>query len=172
MSQSNRKYAGFCCREILDRLLQKYTPMIRSICAQRLNCHQCDDLQQDAFLRVVRSCHRVRDPEHLPAYVRVVTNNLVSDRLRARRNLPRQLQSDDSVFEALPERSSAGFEDEQRELEHEIEKLPEPLRQVLDLFYFHRLDYAAIAAQTGLTVGAVGQRLSRARRSLRKAMAG
>lgn len=54
-------------------------------------------------------------------------------------------------------------------LQDKVETLPEGLKNVLELFYFNKLDYQSIAARTGLTVGAVGQRLSRARRHLRLA---
>lgn len=172
MTASLRKKNHACCTEALGRLLLQYAPMVRSICAQRLGCNQCDDLQQEAFLRVLRTCHKVRNPRHLPAYIRAVTRNLVSDRIRAKVARPKS-DADNELLDELP--SPAVDEDKRHEherLREQIRALPVSLRRVLELFYYCRLDYAEIANRTGLTIGAVGQRLSRARRRLRERLAG
>ncbi len=157
------------CRQSLGELLEQLRPMVRAICAERLGCHQCDDLQQEAFLRVLRTCDQVRDHRALPGYLGTITRNLCSDQLRAQRSQPRFLHADSEWLENLADRSSHGPEDRSRveELRVRVEALPIGLRRVLELFYFSKLDYQGIAQQTGLTVGSVGQRLSRARRQLR-----
>jgi RNA polymerase sigma-70 factor, ECF subfamily len=164
-----------CCREVLGKLLQQYAPMVRSICARRLGCNQCDDLQQEAFLRVIKSCHRVRDARQLPGYLRTITVNLCSDRLRAHRSRPHLYQADADLLDNLPDPiedgTENGMENGTAQLREEIDQLPLALRDPLELFYFSSMDYEAIAKRTGLTVGAVGQRLSRARRRLRQALA-
>lgn len=165
------KRSIICCREVLGRLLQQYAPMVRSICARRLGGRHCDDLQQEAFLRVIKSCHRVRDARQLPGYLRTITANLCSDRLRARACQPRLHQADDEFLDNLPNPATSTAGDGAARLREEIDQLPVALRDPLELFYFARMDYEAIAARTGLTMGAVGQRLSRARRRLRQALA-
>ena len=163
------EHHGICCPEVLGRLLQQYAPMVRSICAHRLGCHQCDDLQQEAFLRVIKSCSRLRDARQLPAYLRTVTKNLCSDRIRAKRRANRWSQVDDEMLDNLTQPIEE-LDDGVGLLREEIEQLPESLRSMVELFYFGRMDYETIARDTGLTVGAVGQRLSRARRRLRDAL--
>lgn len=160
-----------CCPEVLGRLLERYAPMVRAICAARLGCSQCDDVQQEAFLRVIKNCDRLRDARQLPSYLRTITKNLCRDRIRAKRSGTQWAQVEPDLFETLPERiAEYGNADEIRTLQQEIAALPHSLRHVLELFYFGRLDYETIADRTGLTVGAVGQRLSRARRRLRTAL--
>ena len=162
-----------CCPDALGRLLLQYAPMVRAICAQRLDCETCDDLQQEAFLRVLRTCDRVRDRRALPGYLRTITKNLCSDLLRERRLRPRTLQAEAALLDHIEE--PGGDDDHRRRLEHlqdHVARLPSNLRPILEMFYFGRLDYEAIARRTGLTVGAVGQRLSRARSRLRHELAG
>lgn len=172
MTTSLKKQDIACCTEALGRLLLQYAPMVRSICAQRLGCNQCDDLQQEAFLRVLRTCHKVRDPRHLPAYIRTIASNLVADRIRAKIARPKS-DSDVKTLDELPSPVvDEDKRDEHERLREQIRALPPGLRHVLEMFYYSRLDYAEIANRTGLTIGAVGQRLSRARRRLREKLAG
>ena len=172
MTASLKKKNIACCTEAMGRLLLQYAPMVRSICARRLGCNQCDDLEQEAFLRVLRTCHKVRDPRHLPAYIRAVASNLVSDRIRANVARPKRT-TDIEILDELPSPAvDEDKRDEHERLREQIRELPQGLRRVVELFYYSRLDYAEIADRTGLTIGAIGQRLSRARRRLRERLAG
>ena len=91
---------AICCPEVLGRLLERFAPMVRAICAARLGCSQCDDVQQEAFLRVIKNCDRLRDARHLPSYLRTITKNLCSDRIRQKRGA-RWSQVDPDLFDVF-----------------------------------------------------------------------
>ena len=90
-------------------------------------------------------------------------------RTRAKRARTRFTQADQEMIENLADPIEE-TNDRTGLVREEIDHLPDSLRRVVELFYFRRMDYEDIAHQTGLTIGAVGQRLSRARRHLRNAL--
>lgn len=123
------------------------------------------DLAQEAFIRAMS-----HEPENPRAWLYRVATNLAKDEarmvVRRKRHLS-LLKTDADVATAkppTPEEELEGKEQSER-LKLALDALGERDRDAL-LLWDAGLDYQEIAAQTGLSVGAIGTTLSRARKRL------
>ena len=113
----------------------------------------CEELVQDAFVRVYRRGAPFRDPERAPAYLRSAVLNGARSHLRHRQVRRRHLTAvPDPV--ASPE-AAAVADDEQRRLLAALRTLPERQREVLTLRYFLDLTEAEIGETLGISAGSV-----------------
>ncbi|MGD8318865.1 MAG: sigma-70 family RNA polymerase sigma factor [Gemmatimonadota bacterium] len=123
------------------------------------------DLAQEAFVRALR--HQPRKPR---PWLFQVAANLARDEartvLRRKRHLALLKSEAEEARPSAADPAAATLERERWEQVREgLEQLSERDREAL-LLWDAGLDYAEIARQTGLAVGAVGTTLSRARRRL------
>ena len=127
--------------------------------------HQAEDLLQTSLAKLYLSWDRVRDREHLDAYVRrimVNENNSLWRRAWKRREVP---------TDEVPERSPVhdcydeGDGDAVWAL---VQTLPRKARAVVVLRYYERLSEAETAEQLGISVGTVKSQCSRALAALRE----
>jgi RNA polymerase sigma-70 factor (ECF subfamily) len=119
------------------------------------------DVVQDAFAQAVakRRSFSARGP--VDAWIwRVVVNTALNRRRADRRPVPEEVVR------------SNGHVDRRREIQERLAALPERQRLVLFLRYYADLDYAAIAAVLGTSVGTVSSSLHAARRALRRQLEG
>lgn len=128
----------------------------------------CEDVVQEAFIRVHSARRRVRDPEKTLAYLRQTVVNLSRSTLR-RRILGMKLLS-----KPMPDMASAeeGAYDrlERDELKNALRKLQRRQREVLVLRYFADMTEAQVAEVLGLSLGSVKAYGSRGIAALRVAM--
>jgi RNA polymerase sigma-70 factor (sigma-E family) len=122
-----------------------------------------EDLVQEAFIRLARSAHRIRDPEKGPAYLRSIVLNLARDHNRRglvslRHHLPRDDQ-------AGVEDQIALREDQQRVIDA-LRELPHRQRDCIVLRYYDELGIDDIAATLGISRNSVKTHLGRALDSL------
>ena len=109
--------------------------------------HRADDLVQDALLRACAKWTLWRPDSDLRAWLFTVMHNVFINQLRA----------------APP----AAID-----LQRALARLPDDQREVLLMVTVEDFSYADVARVTGVPVGTVMSRLSRARRRLREAMEG
>lgn len=140
------------------------------------------DALQEAALRALAAQHTY-DPARpfYPWFYRILRNHCM-DRLRgARREVP--LAEPTSGDEAVANPSSTSTADatplaestliageEQRAIERAMRRLPEDLREILELRHFQDLSYAEMAEVLDCPKGTVMSRLYRARQALREAL--
>jgi RNA polymerase sigma-70 factor (sigma-E family) len=128
----------------------------------------CEDVVQEAFIRVHSARRRVRDPEKTLAYLRQTVVNLSRSTLR-RRILGMKLLS-----KPMPDMASAeeGAYDrlERDELKNALRRLQRRQREVLVLRYFADMTEAQVAEVLGLSLGSVKAYGSRGIAALRVAM--
>jgi len=129
-----------------------------------------EDLVQEAFIRLARSAHRIRERERVPAYLRSIVLNLARDHNRrglvSLRHQPPADPTPPSIDEALVIR------EDQRIVIEALRKLPVRQRDCLVLRYFLELGVAEIAQTLGLSPNSVKTHLSRGLRSLELHLAG
>ncbi len=142
-----------------------------------------EDLVQEAYLRAFRGYAAFRGGDGLAWLLAIVRNACMSHLRRAARTrgkvVPlRPAWPDRDADEAVePADPAAPVEDmlerdaERARVRDALWRLPEPLREVIVLREFEDLPYARIAEVTGLPVGTVMSRLSRARARLRELLA-
>jgi RNA polymerase sigma-70 factor (ECF subfamily) len=139
------------------------------------NADCADDATQDSFLKAYRSINSYRGGSFRAWLVRVLTNTCYDQLRSRRRRLARSLDEDDGVAEwaaCLEDRGERPVEyAERRELGQligrAIHALPVDQRTVVLLCDVEGLSYEEIAEATGMPIGTVKSRLSRARAHLR-----
>jgi RNA polymerase sigma-70 factor (sigma-E family) len=117
-----------------------------------------EDLVQEAFIRLARSAHRLRDPEKGPAYLRSIVLNLARDHnRRGLVSLRHHLPSDD---QAAVEDEIELREDQQRVIDA-LRELPHRQRDCIVLRYYDELGIDDIASTLGISRNSVKTHLSR-----------
>jgi RNA polymerase sigma-70 factor (ECF subfamily) len=143
-----------------------------------LSREDAEDAAVEAFVRMHRSLADFRrDAPFLPWALKITTNAALN-LLRLRRPPPLRLDQpidgeDDSIVLDLPDPRPGPEEQVRerigvRELEREIDDLPEAFRIPFVLMYLEGLDCGGIADALGISVGATKTRLCRAREMLRQ----
>ncbi len=122
------------------------------------------EVTQESWLGVVRGISRLNDPARFQPWIyRIVTRK--ADDWIARRAKARRRQA-----EAMPEEPESGPSHEREvadDLQNVMNRLPEPSRIVLTLYYLEGLPVAEIARVLGIPVGTVKSRLHAARSELK-----
>ncbi|MFB0616133.1 SigE family RNA polymerase sigma factor [Streptomyces sp. AGS-58] len=156
----------------VDHLTETYRAHYRSLLGLAAllldDTASCEDVVQEAFIRVHSARKRVRDPEKTLAYLRQTVVNLSRSTLR-RRILGLKLLS-----KPMPDMASAeeGAYDqlERRDLIKAMKGLQRRQREVLVLRYFADMTEAQTAETLGISLGSVKAYGSRGIAALRVAM--
>ncbi|WP_372446536.1 SigE family RNA polymerase sigma factor [Streptomyces spirodelae] len=128
----------------------------------------CEDVVQEAFIRVHSARKRVRDPEKTLAYLRQTVVNLSRSALRRRilglkllsKPMPDMASAEEGAYEQL----------ERDQLIQAMRGLQRRQREVLVLRYFADMTEAQVAEVLGLSLGSVKAYGSRGIAALRTAM--
>ncbi len=123
-----------------------------------------EDLVQEAFIRLARAAHRVRDRDKLPAYLRSIVLNLARDHNRRGLVSLRHRPPADPPPPSLDERLEV--REDQRRVIEALRDLPRRQRDCLVLRYYLELGVAEIAATLSLSVNSVKTHLQRGLRAL------
>ena len=157
---------------------QTYRDMVFRIAyVQTKSAAQAEDIQQTVFLALVRYSDRIRDEEHLKAWLIRVTNNACKKHFRSLW-VKLTVLYDDALYKeqemqedgaAIPAAAPPDETSEESELLTEtVQQLPENSRIVIHLFYYEEMSVREIAQTLGITEQNVKTRLSRARDRLRQ----
>jgi len=159
-------------------LVARHQDAVYSLARRFLSAPQpAEDAAQEAFLRAYQRLSTFRGGR-FRAWLLQITANVARDELRRRRRRPQvslDRARDDPDRPSLdppdPGRGPEGAA-ENRELGERLERalgeLPEEWRMVVLLSDVHGLSYPEISTATGLALGTVKSRLSRARARLRE----
>jgi len=123
-----------------------------------------EDLVQEAFIRLARSAHRLRDRDRAAAYLRAIVLNLARDHNRrglvSLRHRPPADPAPASVEEQVAARS------DQQAVVAALGQLPRRQRDCLVLRYYLELSVPEIAETMGLSANSVKTHLQRGLRAL------
>lgn len=156
----------------VDLLAETYQAHYRSLlrlAALLLDDHSsCEDVVQEAFIRVHAARRRVRDPEKTLAYLRQTVVNLSRSTLRRRilglrllpKPMPDMASAEEGAYDAL----------ERDQLKAALKGLQRRQREVLVLRYYADLTEAQVAEVLGISVGSVKAYGSRGIAALRVLM--
>lgn len=141
-------------------------PLFNVLYRMLWNRHECQDLMQDAFLRVWQRRDKV-DAERLDSLVWVAAMNLARNRLRWHRLWRTEIfDADWADGEPTPEQSLDALT-QQRQLHTALNQLPAAMREVVLLGDFAELSQAEIATVLGIPPGTVASRRHQALKKLR-----
>jgi RNA polymerase sigma-70 factor (sigma-E family) len=156
----------------VDQLTETYQAHYRSLlglAALLLDDNaSCEDVVQEAFIRVHAARRRVRDPEKTLAYLRQTVVNLSRSTLRRRimglrllpKPMPDMASAEEGAYDAL----------ERDHLRRSLRGLQRRQREVLVLRYLADMTEAQVAESLGISVGSVKAYGSRGIAALRIAM--
>ena len=148
-------------------LMDRWKGPLYAFLFRRADPEAADDLFQESWLRVVRARDRFDPRRRFSTWLFQIANNLCRDRGRRRAALRRAL--DTAAQEAALE--GPGAEPVRPELalrmQRRLAALPDRLREVIVLRYYHDLGEGEIAEALGIPRGTVKSRLHAAVRSLR-----
>jgi RNA polymerase sigma-70 factor (sigma-E family) len=145
-----------------------YTSLLRLAALLLDDLGSCEDVVQEAFIRVHTARARVREPEKLLAYLRQTVVNLSRSTLRRRliglrlapKPLPDAASAEEGAYDAL----------ERDALIQALRGLQRRQREVLVLRYYADLTEAQVAAALGVSIGSVKAYGSRGIEALRARM--
>ncbi len=166
-------------RAFVDRLGPVVLGVFRGY--RGLDGSTADDLFQQVFVKLAEDGHRrlrgFRGDASLKTWLTTVCLRTALDHLRANH---RRREAVDTPVGEHPEtsiddipgdcdtRAEAGAAELRVQLGRALALVPDAYRKVLELSYWHDLDYREIAARTGDSVTNVGVKLSRGRAMLRR----
>lgn len=123
-----------------------------------------EDLVQEAFIRLSRSIHRIRDDERAAAYLRSIVVNLARDHNRrglvSLRHRPPTVEDEPSAEESVLDRST------RTDVIGALRDLPGRQRDCLTLRYYYDMSPTDIADALGMSVNSVKTHLQRGLRAL------
>jgi len=123
-----------------------------------------EDLVQEAFIRLARSTHRIRDPERAAAYLRSIVINLARD--HNRRGLVSLRHRPPAVLDEPSAEETAAARESRTEVVDALRGLPHRQRDCLVLRYYLDLPVEEIAATLGISANSVKTHLQRGMRAL------
>ncbi|WP_398858526.1 MULTISPECIES: SigE family RNA polymerase sigma factor [Streptomyces] len=156
----------------VDHLTETYRAHYRSLLGLAAllldDTASCEDVVQEAFIRVHSARNRVREPEKTLAYLRQTVVNLSRSALRRRilglkllsKPMPDMASAEEGAYEQL----------ERDQLIKAMRGLQRRQREVLVLRYFADMTEAQVAEVLGLSIGSVKAYGSRGIAALRVAM--
>ncbi|MEU8570715.1 SigE family RNA polymerase sigma factor [Streptomyces pathocidini] len=156
----------------VDHLTETYRAHYRSLLGLAAllldDTASCEDVVQEAFIRVHSARSRVRDPEKTLAYLRQTVVNLSRSALRRRilglkllsKPMPDMASAEEGAYEQL----------ERDQLIKAMRGLQRRQREVLVLRYFADMTEAQVADALGISLGSVKAYGSRGIAALRVAM--
>jgi RNA polymerase sigma-70 factor (ECF subfamily) len=170
-------------RSAFDRLVLKHKDMVFNVCYRFLGDYEdANDCAQDAFVRVYRSLDTFRFESAFATWLYRVTVNTCRNRLKsaAHRHSRKNVSLEEAglpqsgnpswALAGSPQTPMAALEKKERaaRIQGAIDSLAPERRMVVVLRDIEGLSYEEISLSTGLTLGTVKSRLSRARLDLRQ----
>ena len=151
-----------------DEVIRYYSSMVYRIALTKTkSSHDADDIFQDVFLKLVMNKKPFESEEHRKAWLIRVTINCCNSHFVApwKKNVN---SLDDAMLAMIPdENSESQFLENQSDVYAQILKLPQPMREVILLFYYEDMSIREISFILHTTEANVKKRLSRARQKLK-----
>jgi RNA polymerase sigma-70 factor (ECF subfamily) len=161
--------------ECFAAVFRRHSPYIRRYVTRRVGADAADDVVAETFLAAFRqrAAYQLDRPDALPWLYGIATNLIA----RHRRTELRQLRvlartGVDPVTEPFTDRVDAAVSVDRAKarLGAALAKLPDAHRDALLLVAWGGLTYEQVATATGVPLGTVQSRISRARRRLRRSL--
>ncbi|WP_436788047.1 SigE family RNA polymerase sigma factor [Yinghuangia sp. YIM S10712] len=160
--------AGVTVDRLTETYREHYGTLLRLAALLLDDPHSCEDVVQEAFIRVHVARHRLRDPEKTLAYLRQTVVNLSRSTLRRRLMALRLLPRPQAEEPAAEEGAHNVLERDA--LVRVLRELPRRQREVIVLRYYADLTEVQVADLLGLSVGSVKAYGSRGLEALRARM--
>ena len=150
-----------------SELVQRYRRLVWSVCRRVLSdTHEIEDVFQATFLVLVRDAGRIRRQQSLASWLYGVAYRLA---IRVRRQADRRREVESLTSDPVANDDFAVIAQMfvRQTVDEELHSLPNKYRQPLVLHYLTGKSQKDVAAEMGLTEGAVDGLLKRGRHALR-----
>ncbi len=154
-------------------LVDKYKAGIYAYVYTELrNFHDAQDVTQEVFLQAYRGLRSLKRWESFSFWLYRIAHNLCRKWVRTQSRRPDSEFIEDQEPETLEVSSLNSHRESQirQSLQEVLDSLPDTYREVLMLHYFGGMSIKEIARAIGVSPGAIGMRLSRARAQLKEEM--
>jgi RNA polymerase sigma factor (sigma-70 family) len=159
-------------RSAWDALVERYSPLIWSICRRwQLDRADTEDVSQAVWMRLVEQLPKLREPAALPGWLATTTRR---ECCRIRR-VQRPVAGDTQVLEDLPDEHAKTVDHElltaerHATLREAFARLPLSSQRLLALLAADPpMPYAEISARLGIPIGSIGPNRSRSLDRLRR----
>lgn len=154
-------------KEAWEELVHRWQPRLWRFVSKMLSDRStAEDALQSVWLKVVQSMGRLRQPEHLPAWLYRIARTTVADRLRE--------QYRRGVAEPIDDVAGSNDANEHLAIAEAVEigldQLAGEEREVVVLYYLEELPIADVALICNVPEGTIKSRLYRARRIMRRTL--
>jgi len=168
----------------LNDLMERHaTPVFHFLCRMVGNEDDANDLAQETFVRVFKSCGSFRTSEKFSTWLFTIAANLARNHFRWRSRHPaisldaENAETEQTLGSTLPSDAPAPNEqalaaERAAAIRAAVGKLPEDMREVIVLCEWEELSMAEAAKILETTPKAVESRLYRARQLLRERLKG
>ncbi|MFN4283533.1 MAG: sigma-70 family RNA polymerase sigma factor [Alphaproteobacteria bacterium] len=136
------------------------------------NAADADDLVQTCVMRAIVNMDRFEEGTNLRAWLLTIMHNVFIDGVRKAKRARDANESAESMMSGLYTRPNQMESLQLGDLQSAMEKLPEEQRTTLILVALEDMSYEEAAKVTGVPVGTVRSRLSRARHALMRMVDG
>ena len=158
------------------QIIRVYGPRMISYCRSRLHSDdEAQDVAQEIFIRAFKSLPTFKKGERFSSWLFAIAANRLRSHFRSSESHKRTLEAFGNETAASPAMDPS--DEAERSLQFEalyraIAKLPNQMRQPVELYYFGELSIVETAEALGLSEEAVKSRLFRARKILRSELEG
>ncbi len=151
----------------IESVLVSHIPYLRRYArALTRNAADADDLVQTALMRGIVNMDRFEPGTNLRAWLLTIMHNVFIDGVRKAKRARDADESAESMMSGLYTRPNQVENLQLGDLQSAMERLPEEQRTTLILVALEDMSYEEAAKVTGVPVGTVRSRLSRARHAL------
>jgi RNA polymerase sigma-70 factor (ECF subfamily) len=153
----------------LAELLDRYRAPLFGFLARRIgDAVSAEDLFQETWLRVVRARARYDPQRRFSTWLFQIANNLCRDLFRRRGSENRAREAMRAVADTGSRQRASSVLDARLDVAGRLARLPDRLRAVIVLRYFHQMQEREIAEVVGIRPGTVKSRLHSAVKMLRE----
>ena len=131
------------------------------------------DIVQEAFTKIYLNAKKFtpQDGASFSSWgYRILINTALTQYQKRKRRGAMTAQLDDEIWQLIPDKNLRQFEKKEfmDEVASVLSRMPEPLAKALNMFFIEGKTQEEIAAEEGLTVGAVKTRVHRAKAQFKK----
>lgn len=142
----------------IERLVQKYSSMVLQIAYQySFNKSEAEDITQEVFIKLYKNIKKIKNNEHIKAWLIRVTINLSIDYNRNYWN--KNTTSLDENYKY--------FDEETKDVFNELKKLTPEYRNIIYLYYYQGYKISEISEILSMNQNTVSSYLTRARKELK-----
>ena len=142
----------------IEHLVQKYSSMVLQIAYQySFNKSEAEDITQEVFIKLYNNIKKIKNEEHIKAWLIRVTINLSIDYNRNYWNKNTTSLDDNYKY----------FDEETKDVFNELKKLTPEYRNIIYLYYYQGYKISEISEILSMNQNTVSSYLTRARKELK-----